>query len=238
MQQQVTFTNSKGNKLVGVLSGPITQKIAPVIVMCHGSQSSKNSHSVTDLAEILNKKGVSAFRFDFYGHGGSEGKFENITTAELVDDVLSAIKYLKQNGYKQIGLMGSSMGGGASILAAGRTKDIYLLALKSPVIDFRELYLHRKKNPDNYEGELKYGWNRDSINFSGHESLKRLKIPTAIVHGTKDTEVPIQFSKSAVKLNPLIKLYLVPGADHRYSNLTHFRKLLTHLSNFIIKESK
>ncbi len=145
MEKQITFTDSNGNKLVGVISGSITQKSTPVIVMCHGSQSSKNSSTITGLAKILNNAVISTFRFDFYGHGGSDGKFEDITTAELVDDILSAIKYLKKNGYTRIGLMGGSMGGGASILAAARTNDIYLLALKSPVVDFKELYLYRKK---------------------------------------------------------------------------------------------
>lgn len=71
--------------------------------MCHGSQSSKNSNSITGLAEILERNNLLGFRFDFYGHGESDGKFEDITTKELIDDIISAINYLKKQGYEHVG---------------------------------------------------------------------------------------------------------------------------------------
>lgn len=134
--------------------------------------------------------------------------------------------------------MGGSMGGGASILAAAQFPGLLFLALKSPVIDFKEIEEYRAKSPGKYKEELNYGWNRDSGNFNGYNSLRKIRIPIMIVHGTKDEEVPTMFSKKAARLDPKIILHLVSGADHRYSNPKHFEEMLTTMSEFIISQSR
>jgi hypothetical protein len=46
-------------------------------------------------------------------------------------------------GYEKVGLVGSSFGGLASLIAASKTNDIYILVLKSPVSDYMELHKWR-----------------------------------------------------------------------------------------------
>ena len=136
MKEKLFFKNSKGNKLCGILSNPTSHKENPIIILCHGFSTGKDGRTYLRLEEILNKNGVSTLRFDLFGHGESEGKFEEITTSEAVDDIENAIQFLKASGYKKIGLFGSSFGGMASIIAASKTNDLYVLALKSPVSDY------------------------------------------------------------------------------------------------------
>jgi len=75
------------------------------------------------LEEILNRRKFSTFRFDFFGHGESAGEFADMTISETVDDVRSAVLFLKSSGYDRMGLVGSSFGGFASILAAGQSNE-------------------------------------------------------------------------------------------------------------------
>ncbi|GAH38486.1 unnamed protein product, partial [marine sediment metagenome] len=88
------------------------------MILCHGFSTCKDSYTYVRLEEILNGKGISTFRFDFFAHGESEGEFEDITISEAVDDILNAIRFLKESGYLKIGLVGSSFGGIASVIVA------------------------------------------------------------------------------------------------------------------------
>ncbi|MCK4786450.1 MAG: hypothetical protein KAV87_22015, partial [Desulfobacteraceae bacterium] len=82
MKEKIFFKDSKGNKLCGILSNPTSQKEKPIIILCHGFSTSKEGRTYVRLEEILNSSGISTFRFDFFGHGESEGIFEEITTSE------------------------------------------------------------------------------------------------------------------------------------------------------------
>ena len=94
--EKVYFNNSKGDRLCGVISNPASDKSRPIVIMAHGFSTSKNSDTYVSLSKNLDSHKISSFRFDFYGHGESEGKFEDVTVSEAVDDILQAIKYLKK----------------------------------------------------------------------------------------------------------------------------------------------
>ena len=48
-----------------------------MVIIAHGFMGNKNEPLLKDIAENLLKKGVASIRFDFNGHGQSEGKFED-----------------------------------------------------------------------------------------------------------------------------------------------------------------
>lgn len=251
MEEKVYFKNSKGLKLCSILSNPTSSKEKPIIILCHGFSTSKNSHTYVRLQEILNKYQISTFRFDFFGHGESEGKFEDITISEAVDDILNAIKFLKNQGYTKIGLVGSSFGGIASLMAASKTDDLFILALKSPVSNYEEKeYATKSKEEleewrnrgfryyvsgDGRKLKLNYTFFEDFKNNNGYEAAKKIKIPTLIVHGDNDESVPIEQSKKTASLIENCKSEIIEGADHRYSKPEDFEKMLDLISKFIIE---
>ena len=145
MKEKIFFENSIGTKLCGILSNPTKNKEKPVMVLCHGFATSKDGNTYTRLEAILNDNEISIFRFDLFGHGESNGTLEDITISKAVDDVQNAIRFLKESGYKKIGLLGSSFGGMASLLAALKRDNLYVLALKSPVSDYPNLLALRDK---------------------------------------------------------------------------------------------
>ncbi len=252
MEKKIFFQNSKGDKLYAILSNPTNNLKKLIIIICHGHHSHKNRPSITSISLLLNKKDVSTFRFDFYGHGESEGKFENATISEAVDDILQAIDYLKKLGYKKIGLFGSSFGGISSIMAASKSKDLYLLVLRSPVCNYEEVERGRKSEKEielwkkngsriydnNPNIKINYIFFEDFKNNDGYKVAPKIKVPTLIVHGDKDITVPIQQSLKISKLIPNCKLIIVKDADHTYSNMNHFKQMVKTVTEFIISNSK
>jgi dipeptidyl aminopeptidase/acylaminoacyl peptidase len=198
---------------------------------------------------MLNQKAFSTFRFDFFGHGESAGQFADITISEAVDDVQCAIRFVKDSGYERIGLVGSSFGGFASILAAGSSDDVFVLALKSPVSDYLGLLIARDHDidieawkregsiaVDGGDGEnlrLNYAFFADAEGIDGYSFAKNIIAPTLIVHGDQDETVPLVQSRKTADLIPECRLEIIEGADHTYSDPQHFEIMLRLISDFV-----
>jgi uncharacterized protein len=248
MQEKVTFTNSKGNKLVGILSNPKESTDVPIMIMAHGFSSNKEGHTRETLEQRYNEIGVATFRFDFFGHGESDGDFGDITVTEGMDDILEAITFIKSLGYKKIGLWGCSYGGITSILAAGHSKDLFILVLKCPVSDYMGKLLAESKEEQeewkkkgwkpytNSEGKtdkLKYTFFTDQNNENAYNVAKNINIPTLIVHGDADKVVPLEQSKKLASIIPRSKLIIVPGAGHRFLHMDHFHQSIDEFIKFV-----
>ena len=139
MERKLFFENKKGDRLCGILSDPKPEDLhKPLIILVHGFSTCKDSNKNVTLQKLLNGKGVATFRFDLYGHGESQGKIEDITVSEAANDILCCIGFLINVGYSRFGLVGSSFGGTASILAAAESACLFALALVCPVSDYLE----------------------------------------------------------------------------------------------------
>ena len=253
MKEKLHFKSSKGTRLWGILSNPTDNRVKPVIILCHGFSTSKDGRTYVHLEEILNKQGISTFRFDFFGHGESEGPFEEITTSEAVDDVLNAIEFLKESGHAKIGLVGSSFGGMASILAASQSDALYILALKSPVSDYKSMAHTRRSDQEirdwkekgfveldsenNEERRLNYTFYEDAEKIDAYGACEKIKVPALIVHGEADETVPVEQGRKAASLIENCRLEIIEGCDHTYSNPDHFERLLNLISRFITENS-
>ena len=220
--------------------------------MCHGLLSNKESKIYLILENLLNEKGISIFRFDFSGHGESEGKFEDTTISGMADDILSSIDFLKKEGYKKIGVLGSSFNGSSIILAATKTKNIDTLILKSPVIDCgRSARLIAKRNGltaedwkkkgfVNHIGSagtkpLNYTFLKDAENINIFKLIKKVKSPIFIVYGNADEVVSMDEMKRATNLIKESQMKIVRGANHLYTNPDHFKEAVTLIYEYITK---
>ncbi len=253
MNRKVFFPSFRKHKLCGVLSTPSDDRNYPLIVLCHGFSTSKDGRTYIGLEKRLNQADIGTFRFDFFGHGESDGKFEDITISNAVGDVLGAIRWVKEFGYKKIGLMGSSFGGFASMVSAGQSNDLFVVALKSPVSDYLGLLLaqDRKLDVDAWrkngftafagaEGQnlrLKFSFYEDAERYDGYSYARKIKVPVFIVHGARDETVPLEQSKKTVSFIPDCRLEVIEGADHIYSNPAHFERMLDLIANFLLGQS-
>ncbi len=152
MEQPLTFKDADQRVVSAVLATPDapTKRIA---VLCHGFLSSQHSTTNKTLTRLLVWQNIATLRFDFFGHGDSQGLFEDITVGLAVSQALAALDLIAARGYAKIGLVGSSFGGLVAILAAarwtgpqgheagpelGEPRGLACLALKCPVVDFPE----------------------------------------------------------------------------------------------------
>lgn len=254
MSQKVFFTDSNNINLCGILSDPtsnISQK-PPIVICCHGDLSSKESKTFVTLEPLLNSKDIASFRFDFFGHGESGGKFEDLTITEASNNILAAIEFLKSKGYTKIGLLGSSFGGLCSITAASKSQDLTCLALKAPVSNWMEMiwdtrdpeYVDRWREDDyimlkdssGMEHPLRYNFWRDAKENDGYLIGQNIQISTIIIHGDKDLDVPVEQSRHLYGAIDNSELRIIEGADHRFTNPILFKKMVGIVVEFFVEK--
>ena len=250
MDESLAFRDDQGHRISAILSGPSGPGTAAV-VLCHGFLSSKNSTTNKALTRMLNEGGVATLRFDFWGHGESEGLFEDITVSLAVGQAEAALTHALSRGYERLGLMGSSFGGLVALLAAARRRDIASLALKCPVVDFAEELrlefgpgeLARWQSTDtipNLMGgggrvRLKYGLFEDSLRNIAYEPASRIVAPTLIVQGACDELVPLHQSQRLLEaLRGPKRLDLLPEADHQFTRAEDFRTMTGAIAEWLV----
>ena len=252
MKEKLFFIDTKGRKLCGVLSNPTPNLTKSIIILAHGFASKKDRRSYLDLEKRFNGQGITVFRFDFHGHGESEGKFEELTISQAADDALSAIQFIKNKRYHKIALVGCSFGGMASILAAAKSKDLMTLALKAPVSDYlgkitadishypikewKEKGFIYYINTTREKLKLNYSFFENAEKVNAYEEAAKILIPTFIVHGDKDKNVPVEQSKTLAKAIKNSKLEIITGADHFFSKPEDFDKAHRLIVEFVVEQ--
>jgi pimeloyl-ACP methyl ester carboxylesterase len=250
MDEPLTFKDEQGHRICAVLSRPL-QPSTGAVVLCHGFLSGKHSTTNKTLTRLLNAAGLAAFRFDFWGHGESEGLFEDITVSLAVGQAHAAIKLVQSQGYERLGLMGSSFGGLVAILTAAQRQDVACLALKCPVVDFAEelrlefgpVELARWQSTNTVPNllggvgrvRLKFALYEDCLRHIAYEPASRIVAPTLIVQGARDELVPLHQSQRLLDaLGGPKRLDLLPEADHQFTRGEDFRTMTLAIGEWLI----
>jgi len=230
-EEKITFKNSKGKDLIGVLHIP-DKKTESIVILSHGFCSTKDRERFIYVANAYSKKGISVLRFDFGGCG--ESYDTEITIENQIDDLRSAISYVKFREYKIIGLQGESLGGLVSVLAY--SPDVKALVLWAPVTQSKDKlkeileqeklsgeeleekgYITKTKHGRNYKIPKQYFEERLAVNQK--EMLSKIKSPTLIMHGDADESVPLESSKEAIQYLPKgSKLKIIKNGNHTLDN--------------------
>ena len=134
--EDVSFFGAAGASVSGRLYlPPAGQNHRIGIVMCHGFGGVKEG-VLPGLATLLAGAGYTALTFDFRGFGGTGGQVGRLVPDEQVEDTVHALEYLAGSGRvdpEQVGLYGTSFGGGVAALAAAYSDRPKALAVSVPV---------------------------------------------------------------------------------------------------------
>ncbi len=125
--EEVSVIGSQGHRLAGQLHRP-DQPAKGSILLAHCFTCSKDLHTMSRLASGLADAGYAAFRFDFTGLGDSGGDFAETSVSANVSDLTRAATTLIGMGFGPCGMVGHSLGGAATILAARRLKTVRSMA--------------------------------------------------------------------------------------------------------------
>jgi uncharacterized protein len=126
----VPIRNLDGDVLAGVLHEPARWSNT-LVILFHGFIASKDQSLIRQTAIELSRAGYAAYRVDFSGNGDSEGRFEDATPKKLLRDITATVEYFRKR-YSRIALVGHSLGGMLSLIAASRVKVDGLVLIASP----------------------------------------------------------------------------------------------------------
>lgn len=107
----------------------------------HGFTANKEGELLKYLADDLEKYGIASLRFDFNGHGQSEGRFQDMTVPNEIEDAKCVYAYASRlPEVKNISLAGHSQGGVVASMTAGilGTEKVKSIALMAPAAVLRE----------------------------------------------------------------------------------------------------
>ena len=117
--QNISIDGDHG-KLSAVLQTPDAQKNYPLVIICHGFTGNKDSLLLTSLADELAARGIASIRFDFNGHGKSDGDFQDMTVLNEIEDAKKVYDYAgKLPNVTSISIAGHSQGGVVASMVAG-----------------------------------------------------------------------------------------------------------------------
>lgn len=133
------FFRNGSNQLFGVLHRPAAAKaLSQGFVFCHPCFEEKLwAHRVhVGMARELAQRGYPVLRFDYMGHGDSDGDFELATVATRLSDIGSAVQTLQNEaGVSHVGLLGLRFGATLAALSANSLPGISQLILWDPIVD-------------------------------------------------------------------------------------------------------
>ncbi|KAA1259344.1 Alpha/beta hydrolase family protein [Rubripirellula obstinata] len=124
---QFNFTNRHGQTLAGRMELPDGKPTGHAI-FAHCFTCSKNAKAASRISKELAEHGIAALRFDFTGLGNSEGDFANTNFSSNVDDLMSAADAMAAQQMAPSLLIGHSLGGAASLMAAEKIDSIRAVA--------------------------------------------------------------------------------------------------------------
>lgn len=236
----VTIRTLDGLHLAGTLTSADSSPEQAVVLVHGGGVTREEGGFFTRLADGLAVAGVTSLRFDLRGHGESEGRQEDLTLAAILNDIRVALAQAQEaTGASLVSLLGASFGGGiCGYYAAKRPTEIHRLVLLNPqfnykwrTIDSRPYWSNDYLDDDvagqlasvgyiQFTPSLKHG--RAMLNevfwLEPHSVLGEIAAPTLIVHGTKDTFVPIESSRAAAsQLAASHKLVEIEGSQHGFA---------------------
>ncbi|MCT4371716.1 alpha/beta hydrolase [Yangia mangrovi] len=220
----------------------------PTVVFLSGYKSDMEGTKAVHLEAWAKARGRAFLRLDYSGHGQSGGAFEEGCIGDWAADAQAVIEHATSG---PLILVGSSMGGWIGSLLTQRLRDVrgfvgiaaapdftedgfwagFSEAERTEVMEKGVVYL-----PSAYGDP--YAVTRKLIE-DGRENLVLraplpMSFPVRLVQGTEDEAVT---RETALRLldhidSPDLRLTLVKGADHRFSepdNLTHIETAIVEV---------
>lgn len=224
------------------LAYDFTPGAGPTVVFCGGLNSDKEGTKAIALEDWARARGQAFLRFDYSGHGKSSGQFTDGCIGDWAADARAMVDAVTDG---PLVLVGSSMGGWVSLLLARALPDRMAgLVTIAGAPDFTERMWQRLSQDDRATVERDgfllvpsdygepYTYTRrlfeDGRKNQVIHSPLGISCPVRILHGAADDVVETQVALDLFEHieGPDIRLELVKGADHRFSDETCIARII------------
>ena len=215
----------------------------PTFIWCGGLKSDMEGGKATHLHDWAIEEGRSYIRFDYFGHGVSSGAFRDGTISRWAADVVQVIDELAKG---DVILVGSSMGGWASLLAAiKRPERVKGLLLIAPAPDFTQKLTWAEWTdaqratlerdgivyvPSDYDEPYEYSrvLMEDGKQNQILDAPIKFDGPVRIVQGAEDPVVPWAYSRQILDVitSEDVDYTLVKHGDHSLSTPADLDRLV------------
>ena len=234
-QSQSLSIDGDHGKLSAVLQTPDAQAKYPLVIICHGFTADKNHPLLKSLSDELEARGIASIRFDFNGHGDSDGDFQAMTVLNEIEDAQKVYEYASAlPNVKSISIAGHSQGGVVASMVAGQlgSKKIKAVVLMAPAAVLRDDALrgnlfgahYNAANPPDYVEINNHGLRRVGRDYiltaqvlPIYETAERFTGAALMIHGKGDVVVPYTYSLSYKKIYKRGEVELLDGVDHSFT---------------------
>ncbi len=244
------FINDDGIRLNAALEMPENPaERLPLVIVIHGFTGHMEERHILAVAKTFRETGCATLRVDMYGHGHSDGRFEDHTLFKWMTNALTVIDYARSLPWvSDIYLCGHSQGGLNVMLAAGMKHEMIkgLIPLSPawmiPELARKGTLLGLDFDPDHIpevlpawgNRGLKGNYVRVAQTIHVEEAIDRYTGPVLIVHGDQDEAVPVEYGIRAAERYQNGRLKLIPGDTHCYDR--HLDQVLTAVREWMLEQ--
>jgi len=242
--ETTSFNNNRGRRIAARLYRGSSAGTG--VVFSHGLFANKDGYKITRLAETIVSSGADLLTFDFSYAGESGGSISELSLLQEVEDLTSAVQFFKGQGFRQIHLMGSSLGAAVTLLYAARQDEaVSSLILIATPVDIHRLLITSAgiKDPndlpeDGYtplEGvPIRNGFYREVASIDMTAAIQKIAVPALAIHGMRDTVVdPTNVGLLKEYLRRPIRTVFIAEGDHSLTRDSDLRIMAEEIAGWI-----
>lgn len=243
---------SNSNRICGELTTPDDTRKRPCLILGHGLTGNRNERMLVEISRRLAQNGIASIRFDYNGHGESEGATENVTVAGELLDLRAVLDYAEKSecvDASHIFVGGHSVGGLIPIYLYEQVPEqIEGLVLISPALS-----LYHELVEGLTENRLVSMMNEGAVDFGNFRvgravidecsmlnpfvTAASMRPDALLIHGKSDRNTPAFHSVLLKKLwGEQAELRLIEGADHCYLSSKATGEVAEEVTRWIQKE--
>ena len=245
-----------GVEITAYLTTPLASGPRPLVVMPHGGPEARDNYDFDRLVQVMAAQGWMVLQPNFRGSGGYGEAFANAGRRHwgdrMQEDVEDAVAQVLATGRidpAKVAIFGYSYGGYAAMMGAVRKPGLYKAVVGvGGVYDLLEVLSETKR--DDGADSTSYAYWRETIGdpvadrtmlqaASPSLHADRITAPVLLMHGTEDTTVPPQQSKTMAQAlrdaGKSVEHVDIRNADHNGLKERHWRLVYTRSVDHIAK---
>ena len=252
------FIDGDHGRLKAIIQKPELQpgEKCPMVVFCHGFSGRKEGPLFELVADTLQAHGIASIRFDFNGHGESEGEFVDMTVPNEIEDAKKVVEYVSSLSYvSDLAIVGHSQGGVVASMLAGQLSEelgkpaFKAVALMAPAAVLRDDAIRGNTmgkqydpfNPGEYVelwGGLKLGadYIRTAFSLPIYETAAKYQGSALVIHGNADRVVPYTYGERFHQIWPNSELVIQEYYDHGFTQ--NMYRTTDIVSEYLIRQLK
>jgi dipeptidyl aminopeptidase/acylaminoacyl peptidase len=253
--QIVHYASQDGTVISAVLTLPFNLKrdgAAPAVVVPHGGPTGQTQDRFSRIAIALASRGYVVIQPNVRGSTGYGMAFQlanhkDLGGMDLTDEVY-ATKFLIASGYvnpKKIGITGGSYGGFMTLMAIGRTPDVWAAAVSQyGIINWYEMLKHEDAALQQYQRSLIGDPVADKAVYDAASPMtyiRQAKAPLLVLQGENDIRVPVGQAREVVEtlksVGATVDAHYYPAEGHgfvkRENQIDAMQRLIAWLDKYL-----